>query len=271
MPNDFQAVVDALEPWRKRHTRYAYRPLTQAATSLDGVSRFGGAPLLGPTDNWPSCGRCARQLNLLLQLDLAALPTSEAPFNSGVLQVFYCTQTDFDTGQFCDDFEAFSPCHHLRVIANSQLSPHAEAIPDHIFPAADIVGWEKFADHPSGVEHDRLGLRYDYDFKPGVTKTDVQWEEGSVQFTGLMCTNDADGDLASAIASAAPKDKLLGWPMWVQGVEYPACPQCKREMKYFFQLDSEDNVPHMFGDVGCGHISYCPDHPDMLAFTWACS
>ncbi len=216
---------------------------------------------------WPLCP----STELITSIGPGCFANVRSSVQFGRAASFLLHANGFDTGQFCDDFEAFSPCHHLRVIANSQLSPHAEAIPDHIFPAADIVGWEKFADHPSGVEHDRLGLRYDYDFKPGVTKTDVQWEEGSVQFTGLMCTNDADGDLASAIASAAPKDKLLGWPMWVQGVEYPACPQCKREMKYFFQLDSEDNVPHMFGDVGCGHISYCPDHPDMLAFTWACS
>ena len=37
------------------------------------------------------------------------------------------------------------------------------------------------------------------------------------------------------------------------------------------QLDSNDNVPHMFGDVGCGHIMQCPDHPDVLTFAWACS
>lgn len=38
-----------------------------------------------------------------------------------------------------------------------------------------------------------------------------------------------------------------------------------------FQIDSEDNIPYMFGDTGCGHITYCEKHPRVLAFGWACS
>jgi hypothetical protein len=36
------------------------------------------------------------------------------------------------------------------------------------------------------------------------------------------------------------------------------------------QLDSQGNVPLMFGDVGCGHVTHCPEHPGVLAFEWAC-
>ena len=38
-----------------------------------------------------------------------------------------------------------------------------------------------------------------------------------------------------------------------------------------FQLDSEDHVPFMFGDVGTGHITQCPEHLEVVAFGWACS
>ena len=50
-------------------------------------------------------------------------------------------------------------------------------------------------------------------------------------------------------------EKLGGWPMWVQSVEYPSCPECGAEMTLLFQIDSERNLPYMFGDVGCGHIT----------------
>jgi uncharacterized protein YwqG len=66
------------------------------------------------------------------------------------------------------------------------------------------------------------------------------------------------------------KDKLLGWPYWVQSLEYPECPDCGKEMSLVFQIDSEDNLPYMFGDCGCGHITQCKDHPERLAFAWAC-
>lgn len=284
MANDFKAIVDLLAPWRKQHMRKAFRPITKAGKSTEVVSRFGGVPLLGAENDWPLCGRCSRPLSLLLQLDLATIPNSKAPLNSGVLQVFYCTRMDYDTNafmdidtsKFCNDYRPFSACHHLRVIQDSQLSQPSVSKPGHIFPQIDIVGWEQFDDFPSGMEHDRLGLRYDYDFTStdtpvGAHSVGVHWDKGNVHFSDVECTNDAEGNLAGAIASAAPKDKLFGWPMWIQGVEYPSCPRCEREMEYLFQIDSEDNVPHMFGDVGCGHVSYCPEHPDVLAFTWACS
>ena len=238
---------------------------------MENCSRFGGVPLLGRNDDWPTCGRCSRPLNLLLQLNLATLPKIDTPLTTGLLQVFYCTRMDFNEGGYCDDFEAFSPCHDLRILPDTTPLTPARSIPEHIFPAMDIIGWEKFDDLPNGVEHDRLGLRYVYDFQPGITSADVHWDAGNVHFYGLISTNDGDEDVASAIASAAPRDKLGGWPAWVQGVEYPTCPKCKQEMEYFFQIDSEDNVPFMFGDVGCGHISFCRNHPDVLAFTWACS
>jgi hypothetical protein len=41
-------------------------------------------------------------------------------------------------------------------------------------------------------------------------------------------------------------------------------------MRLVFQVDSEDNVPHMFGDAGIGHLTQCPDHKDVLGFGWAC-
>jgi hypothetical protein len=42
-------------------------------------------------------------------------------------------------------------------------------------------------------------------------------------------------------------------------------------MQFVFQIASEDNIPYMFGDVGTGHITQCPEHKNQLAFGWACS
>jgi hypothetical protein len=41
-------------------------------------------------------------------------------------------------------------------------------------------------------------------------------------------------------------------------------------MGHVFQVDSEDHVPFMFGDAGCGHVTQCPDHKEVVAFGWAC-
>ncbi|BAY43233.1 hypothetical protein SAMD00079811_08120 [Scytonema sp. HK-05] len=34
--------------------------------------------------------------------------------------------------------------------------------------------------------------------------------------------------------------------------------------------DSQNNLPFMFGDVGCGHITQCKTHKTQVAFGWAC-
>ncbi|HEY7328275.1 MAG TPA: DUF1963 domain-containing protein [Gemmataceae bacterium] len=65
---------------------------------------------------------------------------------------------------------------------------------------------------------------------------------------------------AEEIAISQPRDKLAGWPYWIQNVEYPSCPRCGQQMIHVFQVDSEDNIPFMFGDSGCGNITQCPEH-----------
>ncbi|WP_299176531.1 hypothetical protein [uncultured Neptuniibacter sp.] len=42
------------------------------------------------------------------------------------------------------------------------------------------------------------------------------------------------------------------------------------EMDLLFQIDSEDNLPYMFGDAGSAHITQCPNHPETLTIARAC-
>src|SRR5438445_372605 len=49
-------------------------------------------------------------------------------------------------------------------------------------------------------------------------------------------------------------DKVAGWPRWVQGEWKLDCPSCGVQTVALVQIGSEDHVPHMFGDVGIGHV-----------------
>lgn len=53
-------------------------------------------------------------------------------------------------------------------------------------------------------------------------------------------------------------------------MEYPNCLICGERMRLVFQVDSNDNLPFMFGDLGCGHITQCKYHKNQVAFGWAC-
>ena len=135
-----------------------------------------------------------------------------------------------------------------------------------MLPAKTIVDWTEFVDYPNPQEHEELGLQYTYDWDSHPFQLRVECPEVGLVVEGL----EADG-LAEKISSAAPGDKLAGWPHWIQGAEYPVCPQCSQRMGLVFQLDSNDHLPFMFGDMGTGHITQCPAHKDIVAFGWACS
>ena len=47
-------------------------------------------------------------------------------------------------------------------------------------------------------------------------------------------------------------------------------PAVSAQMRLVFQIDSNDHLLFMFGDLGCGHLTQCPTHEDVLAFGWAC-
>ncbi|MGJ5819143.1 hypothetical protein [Paludibaculum fermentans] len=56
-------------------------------------------------------------------------------------------------------------------------------------------------------------------------------------------------------------NRLGGHPAWVQGADYPACPQCRQAMIHLLQLDSDlplhDGGEWLWGSGGCGYVSWC--------------
>ncbi len=257
-------VIIALAPWLNKQRRPAWKPIVENGDASPIASKFCGTPWVGPDAPWPDCAICYQPLPLFLQLDLGSLPEELGQrFGLGLLQLFYCTRDECQGNggwePFADDLS------RVRVVAPkgpAPLSSHSQQ--DRQFPAKKIVGWSRFTDLPNPCEHDELGLTYKYDFALGSLR--LQCPELSFDVTYPM--NDCP---AEEIALSELGDKLAGWPAWVQGVEYPHCPRCNLRMIHVFQVDSEDNIPFMFGDVGCGHITQCPQHKDVVAFGWACS
>jgi uncharacterized protein YwqG len=203
-------------------------------------------------------------MQFFLQINLDKLPSElNGKFGSGLLQFFYCTRDD------CQGMGGWSPFENEMSMVRV-LKPEGEASYEHIdpqvlqFPAKKIVSWQQFNDFPHPEEHGDLGLQYTYDFK--ANKVKVICNELNFDSGWLF-----DPELAENISLSKNGDKLSGWPYWIQGAEYPSCPKCSKRMELLFQVDSEDNVPFMWGDCGCGHITQCPEHKDVVGFGWACS
>jgi hypothetical protein len=223
------------------YVRTAWLPEVADEDGPRTASKLGGTAWIPSGDAWPACPNCGRSLQLLLQLDAEALPeAARAEIGGGLLQLFYCTSQD----PLCEvDCQAFSPFSE-SVVAR-RVAPEgegADAVPDlpSAFPPRRITGWRAVDDLPTPQD------------VPGVDLPDGVWD--AVYRHGLV-----------------ERDKLSGWPLWVQGPERPRCPQCRSTMRVVFQIVSEDTLPIVFGDMGTGHLSVCLKHPDVLAFGWACT
>jgi uncharacterized protein YwqG len=255
-------IVKKLEPWLVKHRRPAWRPVVEAGDGDSRASKFCGTPWIGPDAPWPHCGHCKEPLQLFLQLDLGELPPELGQrFGTGLLQLFYCIRDE------CRGYGGWEPfgddLSRVRVV---QSQSHALITPtscrEGSFPARRIVTWSRFTDLPELAEHEELGLMYTYNHKAGTAKL-------VCSELGLVIEDIRDPYLVENITHSELGDKLAGWPAWMHHVEYPTCPRCGQRMGLVFQVDSEHNVPFMFGDAGCGHITQCPEHKQIVAFGWA--
>lgn len=221
----------------ERALRMAYFPVVREGDAGPGASKVSGRPWLAPGEAWPACANCGRPMQLFLQLVADELPEPvRVRIGAGnAFQFFYCTGPDCESE--CETWEPFARSILLRMVPMQGAAQEGEMLPG-MFPPKTITGWEAAEDFPDYEELEALGL---------------------------------DDDEFELLGDAYPLggDKLAGWPLWVQGAEYPACRVCGSRMELLFQLESERILPWIFGDMGIGHVTQCPNHPSELAFQWA--
>lgn len=244
---DFEFFIDL--------RRFAWLPSVQEGEMNGSPSKFGGVPWLRPNEPVPLCPHCQREFHLILQLDLCSLPESfRVPSeNQHLLQFFSCIGDEPLCAVEGKSWEAFSPVSLVRVITSDEhmVLPDRSVMSEDlyrthlekkacVYPTKTILGWKLTDDYPGYVERERLG----------------RWKEEYF-----------DSDPLKGYPLAG--EKLGGWPCWIQWVEYPNCPQCKKEMEFLFQIDSNRTLMHQWGDLGCGYITRCPIHKEELAFSWS--
>lgn len=243
--NEVEQEFNDLMKLLNKHKRTAFIPTTEAHDQVFSAdSKIGGLPYLRHENDWPTCPNCQKHMQLFLQLNQEHLPNSKA---TELIQLFYCTTTD----PLCEtDLEAFIPFSEAVVCRQIEIKgPSAKTSPEieSLFDEKRIAGWTPKDDYPHPEEYEQLGIDFELDDEV----YDLMEERG--------------------VGLAIQKDKLYGWPHWIQGVEYPFDRKTEKQMELVFQLDSHDNLPFMFGDVGIGHVTQSPENPQELAFAWACS
>jgi uncharacterized protein YwqG len=234
MENELETITKQLEQFK----RSTWKPVIRDEDGDLLSSKFSGTPWLSENESWPRCAICNSKLELFVQLNLSSIPRElDFHMDNALLQFFFCSNFNSST---CIGWEPFSKSHLARIIIPDGKPNLTPDYPDESFPAKTIVSWTELDDYPQ------------------LHEVDIPYPSNNEVYKHLNTL------------TARPGDKLAGWPYWVQGVEYPNCPTCGKKMQFIFQIDSEDNLPYTFGDVGCGHITQCPEHNDVLAFGWAC-
>jgi hypothetical protein len=258
-----------LEPWIAQSRRTAMRPVVRAGQGAPTASRFNGAPFLLAREAWPTCGACGGPMPLFLQLNLETLPKPYAgELGPGLLQLFYCA---------CKrDEDARTPfVHRSKLVRVITADPGKGAAPAPLHDglsalAHEIVDWRPHEEGPSVEDAALVGLErevtqvapphyFGYRYKAVELGLDTGWIDPKV----------SDYQLQERAFNPSLGDKLGGWPHWIQGPDYPACPTCRKPMDYLFQLDSEHHVPFAFGELGCGHIMQCRKHKSVVTFGWS--
>jgi uncharacterized protein YwqG len=228
------------------------KPFYAVCADTDGGltdSKFSGIPWLSRMESWPKCKNCDKEMQLLLQLNLTSLPKECEIAGSGLLQLFYCTNKAPHCEVDCDSWFWNDKAMLVRmVVPDGEPNVFGQSPVADAFPAKVIRRWEA-----GESELPRVEELVDY--------VELSEEEQTELY-------DAEAD--ETYAGPEGGDKLGGWPCWIQSVEYPECTYCKENMKLVFQIDSQVNLPYMWGDSGCGHVTQCPQHPDVIAFGWAC-
>ena len=273
--------------------------------ALRTASHFCGPPYLPAGEDWPMC-ECGRPLQLFVQLDLAELPDgATADGDAGLLQVFYHhlpVETPEGTECYAEPaWEPFDESHkRVRIVRPDGDSQPSDGNNSSEFSPTRIVGWTRIEDAP---EFQETGIEVEFGFGGedrsvaceaiGLSRTLTADDtvDGTPYLDFLLAEDDEDddddfepydgddpdaepieGDEPATAPLPAPRggDKLGGWPAWVQGIEYPDCPECGEPMAAILQIDSEDHVAYMFGDYGTAHVFRCRTHPDVVTMSWAC-
>jgi uncharacterized protein YwqG len=228
-----------------QHERQAWRPVVDNEPGDIYASKFSGVPWLADEEPWPPCGHCGKPMQLFLQLNLEDVPwLPQGCPDEGLLQMFYCTNEETSCEEMCEAWLPYAESVLIRLVEpeGPPGSPTTSPVKDPIEPVI-ITAWEQIPELPGHQDQEALDC---------------------------LLTNEENDILDDHDLLADLGDKLSGWPHFLQDREVPNCRGCGREMIHFFQIDSDDHLDYVFGDMGVGHISICPDHPRILAFGWAC-
>lgn len=232
------------------------RPLVKKAIKLEPraddeasvascESKFGGTPYAEVGDSWPSCPTCKKELTFVNQI--------HDELEQHLFVFYYCNECspwglgDEQKGQW--EVKLYNEPKTERI-AEIGRNSHDEYSPTPCKVTASFVDvlpdWEGL-DSASRELSDLCCKIND----------DSPWEEYEEAVERAGCLNDY-------------ATLLGGYPRFVQSESIPTCPKCNTDMKFYAQVDSEDEANIMWGDVGLVYFFRCSEHKNEFKMELQC-
>ena len=281
-PADGTALLRELKERLGPHRRTAWAPVMGSPGQPGEFGQFGGVPRLGVGEAWPRCGCCDTDMTLVLELHLEKAPEAfqKRVGGEGWFQFFYCHSPSCSVEAAWEAFQSNSLARVLlEPVERAGPPPRVE------YGAVPIVGWTPLPEGPGWEDRSGLGLDRDFlnsDLVSTFSEMAETWTEGDSYYDAVFDyfgLSDTTAPESFSYLKTLPGDKLLGWPAWSQGVEYPHCPECQEQMEMLVQINNDGHgvgapgygsaLGQVFAGDGNGHVSHCPRHGHMT-FAWAC-
>jgi len=217
------------------------RPLVLPVTLVEpragapGIAetKFGGAPYAEAGETWPMCGGCKRGLSFVFQWKA----------ERGLCTFYYCFE--------CNPWGLADEPRAAWCLRRHATSDAAVSLPDR-------------SPKKPRLKERAVALR------PGLSLPD--WE-GIDSFAPKLDVDSEEYDpVVESLIGREPDfcTQIGGYPMFVQGGEFPACPACRKQMRLLVQIDSEEEVQLMWGDSGCVYLFECATHPEKVELLLQC-
>jgi uncharacterized protein YwqG len=238
-----------LKPLLKPCTRLILNP-DRSAKAQSLQTKFGGLPYLESHDEWPMCSACGNALVFIAQFNLSDC-AHETPDNALYL-FYYCMEClpwggkDSERGQWAVRRYVDATLEKLKPLSKAASNPE-QAIP------------------PCTVRH-------------GAVMTLPDWEELDNADIRAACAAldaqepwEAYAEAATRLGSLHDSATLIdAYPFWIQGRAEKNCPQCSAPMQVLIQIDSDEKIRLMWGDMGLIYLFQCRQHPHIFTFELQC-
>ncbi len=223
-------------------------------------TRYGGRPSRTKLRDWPRCGACKKSMTFLFQIDLAELDLEQKRTN--LVQLFMCASDRCALRESAHINEPFSPGTRVIISPEDSRKMSEEGFPNDIQEVPNlfvVADWKRISDYPNLIEMETLGLAAPVLGRgpgPVLGRGPRGPGEAIYRFRGENVNQEVK-DLQKKTSSG---DKALGWPVWIQEVEYPHCETCQKPMELLYQIVDQLFIDFGFSPGAAGFLFWCSEH-----------